>query len=287
MSSIPNHWPRFAFVIGTVALGAIACSAETTDLTSAKAGGNPTNTDAASGSEEPPTPTPIATADASPPVDAYKWNPLCHIVQEPVCVPDDDGRSTALGPLCKGDASGCRLARESSSVVPACKATTEKGLDGVACQTGADCARGFDCVEGTKGNVCRHYCCTGSCGTNTSQNGGDTFCDVQKLVDPMAKAPVCMPLKRCTLLKLGECAENETCATVGEGRTGCVAKGEAGIGKPCDDTHCAADLTCIGQPGSRKCYQLCKVGGAGCPAYQMCKTSAVFSDPSFGVCTAP
>lgn len=285
MSSIPLH--RFVLLVATVALGAVACSnSEDASLFEGRNDGTSGGTNP-TGPEEPPPPTPI-TSDGGPPKSQYKWNPLCHLEQNPVCVPDDDGRSTALGPKCTtGDDHGCRLARNMTALGPACGPTTEKGLDGVACQTGADCARGFDCVEGTKGNVCRRYCCAGSCGTNTSQNGGDTFCDVQKLVDPMAKGPVCMPLKRCTLLKAGECADNETCATVGEGRTGCVAKGEAGIGKSCDEQHCAAELTCIGVPGSRKCYQLCKVSASGCPSNQMCKTSAAFSDSSFGVCTAP
>jgi hypothetical protein len=236
----------------------------------------------------------------------FKWNPLCHVQATDWCLPDDDAVTVKLGlvacaspPPADGGASssgsttdttkGCRVKRDptSSTLAAKCDVATRSGGDGVTCQTGADCAPGFDCVEGLKGSVCRRYCCTGSCDEQLAQNGGATFCDVQKLVDANAKAPVCMPLKRCHLLTPYECAENETCAVVAEGETGCVAKGEAQVGKSCDEVHCAANLTCLGQPGSRKCYQLCKMGSTTCPPTQVCKTSTAFKDNSYGVCAAP
>jgi hypothetical protein len=97
-----------------------------------------------------------------------------------------------------------------------------------------------------------------------------------------------MPLKRCKLLGTGECAATETCAVVTEsGDTGCIAIGDQQVGASCDDAHCAADLTCLGQPGSRKCYKLCKVGGSDCGSAQVCATSTSFKDPNFGICQKP
>ena len=121
-----------------------------------------------------------------------------------------------------------------------------------------------------------------------SQNGGATFCDIQSLVDVNQKAPVCMPLKRCKLLGTGECTATETCAVVTEsGDTGCVTIGEEQVGASCDLDHCAAKLTCLGQPGSRKCYQLCKVGSGDCGSPQVCTTSTLFKEPTYGTCQKP
>jgi hypothetical protein len=140
--------------------------------------------------------------------------------------------------------------------------------------------------------VCRRYCCTGSCSTSISQNGGKTFCDVQKVVPTKTgtqefKAPVCMPLKSCQLLTAGQCKVGETCAIVTEkGETGCVANGNAGVGKSCDEDHCNANLICLGQPGSRTCYALCRLDGSAAPCgpTQVCETSALFADKEYGVC---
>src|SRR5205085_7207753 len=95
---------------------------------------------------------------------------------------------------------------------------------------------------------CRRYCCSGSCGTYRSQNGAETFCDVQKLQASTTKVPVCMPIKTCKLFTPGECAETETCSVVtDDGTTGCVANGNAAVGESCDQDHCGMDLTCLGQ----------------------------------------
>lgn len=229
---------------------------------------------------------------------AYRGDPLCRVTAD-TCSPDDDGYGRTAGtkecaePVDAGaDAEpsndptpGCRLALGGSGVTPVCAEATRGGGDGVSCSSGADCAPGFDCVDGDKGATCRRYCCMGTCEGHLSQNGGATFCDVQKLLDTGAKAPVCMPLKPCTLLKAGECADTETCAVVTEsGATGCVPIGPAQVGDSCDVQHCAVGLTCLGQPGNRRCYQLCKVGGGACGLNRTCMTSTIFDDPAYGVC---
>ncbi|MBX3187560.1 MAG: hypothetical protein KF819_11120 [Labilithrix sp.] len=231
----------------------------------------------------------------------YRGNPLCRVAPGE-CMPDDDGaRVTNGAEPCTDTPDGgsnegtkaCRLARKGADLAPTCALDESgDGGDGAECETGSDCAPGFDCVVGATSKVCRHYCCAGTCEGRASQSGGETFCDVQRLVDVNSKAPVCMPLKECQLLATGKCAANESCAVVNaDGDTGCVSIGERQVGDSCDDDHCAANLTCLGQPGNRKCYKLCKVGvpsGVGsCPSGQACKTSTVFSDPSYGICQKP
>lgn len=304
LSGSPLRSTRFLLHVGVLAGASLAlalplgCSSEeTTDAAAAAP-------NAADGTESPPPDGKdtrnLAEDSGTAKGGDFKWNPLCHVAAGDACLPDDDGVHVTLGAVQCADAPadagsgepasqttrGCRVERDASTgtLAAACESASRAGVDGVTCQTGADCAPGFDCVEGLKGSVCRRYCCSGSCDEQLAQNGGATFCDVQKLVDANAKAPVCMPLKRCQLLTPYECADYETCAVVAEGETGCVAKGEAQVGKSCDDQHCAADLTCLGQPGSRKCFQLCKMGSTTCPTDQTCKTSTVFKDNSYGVC---
>lgn len=246
--------------------------------------------------------------DAAAPKALYRGNPLCRIGDgrdgrgANSCSPDDDGVSRTRNTLAcataapdpeagaedPSDVRGCRITRHDGEVAPTCSMATRDGTDGVACATGAECAPGFDCVEGASGSVCRRYCCMGTCDGQSSQNGGGTFCDVQKLVDANWIAPVCMPIKGCKLLTDGECADGETCAVVTEnGEAGCVAVGEAQVGASCDAAHCAAGLTCLGQPGNRRCYQLCEVGGTTCKGGQTCQTSTVFKDAVYGVCQDP
>jgi hypothetical protein len=241
-------------------------------------------------------PAPIATL--------YRGNPLCNFMPGE-CMPDDDSsRITAGASRCvagadAGDAGaaavdsmGCRIHRETvDSFAPKCSAVNvdTAGGDGSACKAGTDCTAGFDCVVGENGTKqCRHYCCAGTCKGRESQSGGATFCDVQDLVDVNQKAPVCMPLKHCKLLGTGECSANESCAVVTEnGDTGCVGVGEKQVGASCDTDHCAAGLTCLGTAGSRACFKLCKVSTSDCGAAQICATSTVFKDPSFGICQSP
>ena len=234
--------------------------------------------------------------------DSPSGSPLCGVTVNH-CLPDDDGQ-TALSPSLRAcaeqpDAGGdtadgsttpaCRIVETNTGdFAPECKEGDRRGVDGVPCGAGSDCAPGFDCVDGEKGPVCRRYCCSGSCEAHTSQNGGPTFCDIQTLVDYRrddVKAPVCMPVKTCKLLRQGECSDKETCAVINEqGDTGCVALGAAKAGEPCDKDHCALDLTCLGSLGNRRCYKLCRVDGADCEPTQICTTGSVFQDTTFGVC---
>jgi len=237
-------------------------------------------------------------AGATPPI-SYRGSPLCRVTPD-TCMPDDDGSSAVYGAPCveplpeagalpadaSTEAKACRLSKPDEGQGPSCFPADRRGVDGTPCETGADCAPGFDCIEGEKGNVCRRYCCSGSCAGVVSQSGGPTFCDVQKLVDTKdQKAPVCMPLKKCKLLVEGECGAKETCAIVNErGDTGCVTIGEAKAGTSCEREHCERGATCLGSPDDRRCYKLCRVGGADCETGQKCTTGAVFQDATFGVC---
>lgn len=235
---------------------------------------------------------------------APSGSPLCGIVAGG-CLPDDDGQSSlaygatacadapdADGGVTDEPAKACRIAEQDGKLAPKCeRGSARNGVDGVSCTTGSDCAPGFDCVDGEKGPVCRRYCCSGSCASQTSQNGGPTFCDVQTLVDYRrdgVKAPVCMPVKTCKLLRDGECSDKETCAVINDkGDTGCVPLGGAKAGESCDKEHCGASLTCLGSPGDRRCYKLCRVDGADgadCGPMQTCTTGSVFQDTTFGVC---
>lgn len=226
----------------------------------------------------------------------YRGSPLCRVTTH-TCNPDDDGTTKSsyagTGLPCAvadtdggtiSDPKGCRL--HGAAAEPECLDATPANGDGAKCTDGSQCAPGFDCVAGTDGGVCRRYCCGGTCATNRSQNGGDTFCDVQKLHVGGAKVPVCMPIKTCKLFVQGECADTETCGVVAEdGTTGCVANGSARAGESCDQEHCNVGLTCLGQPGSRKCYQLCRTKGSpSCGPTQVCQTSTIFGDPTIGVC---
>jgi hypothetical protein len=294
-------------VAGCTGLVAVGCS-----TTASSSGGSDSSPGSglADDGNPPPTANPaFGAADAgAQKTTLYRGNPLCNVMVGE-CMPDDDStRLTAGAVKCEvgtsttsdaGDGGtpavddmGCRIHRESvDSFAPKCLAVDvdRAGTDGVACETGTDCAAGFDCVVGEKGvKQCRHYCCAGTCKAHESQSGGGTFCDVQDLVDVNQKAPVCMPLKHCQLLGTGECNTNETCAVVTEnGDTGCVAVGDKQVGASCDADHCAAGLTCLGAPGSRECFKLCKVSSSDCTGAQVCTTSTVFKDPSFGVCQNP
>jgi hypothetical protein len=288
-------WRMFA---AAVVLGGAAASAACSTMATTAAAGEDNGPVPEDRGEAGTTASLADDAGASPGA-SYRGNPLCYVT--PIsCMPDDDAYSHAAGtaqcvaPAVDGgggddggaQATACRLTNGADGLpTPDCVTATSAGGDGTSCTSGSDCAPGFDCVEGDKGSVCRRYCCLDSCAAQTSQNGGATFCDVQKLVDTNQKAPVCMPLKRCKLLTAGECSATETCAVVDEtGDTGCVGVGPAQVGQGCDDAHCAAGLTCLGQSGNRKCYQLCRVSGTACGPSQVCKTSTVFKDMTIGVC---
>lgn len=290
-----------ALALGVSAALAAGCSTQTADSVLRDSPAPPLNDDQGSSGA-----TTLPTVDAAAPqTSPYRSNPLCYVGSND-CMPDDDAYHQTTGTKeCAtalpdgGDAGtsgalpsvGCRIGRDAKTgaIATTCEKTTSPaGGDGTTCETGADCAAGFDCISGEKGKACRHYCCAGTCKDRLSQNGGATFCDVQSLVDVNQKAPVCMPLKRCKLLGTGECASNESCAVVTEGGdTGCVTVGEQQVGAACDADHCAANLTCLGKAGARKCFKLCKANSNDCGASEICATSTVFKDPTFGICQKP
>jgi hypothetical protein len=293
--------PSFTLVLAALTLGAMAavgCSVSAASTSSDEpSGAEPFQDLGSSGNGIAPKPVEDAAPPKTPP---YRGNPLCH-ADGTTCMPDDDAfQRSANNVACVTPAApapdagpppdlvskGCRIGRVNDRVAPRCLLSSDNaGGDGAVCATGEDCAPGFDCIAGEKGKTCRHYCCGGTCKGNQS-NGSATFCDVQSLVDVNQKAPVCMPLKRCNkLLGTTECAANETCTVVTEaGDTGCVVVGEKQVGESCDESHCAAKLTCLGQPGARKCFKLCKVNASDCPSSQSCVTNAAFKDSDFGVC---
>lgn len=273
-------------------------------------GAEPTPSDSSSGSSSPG----FSTEDAGSAGADQRGYGLCNVIEGSACSPDDDGVQTpkraSVGRCGGGTANvtadagsagsdepdaalqarapdGCRLTVSSNIVVPQCLPANPDGLDGASCTSGSDCAPGFDCVVGTKGSVCRRYCCSGTCEGVPTQNGGASFCDVHRLVDTWRKAPVCMPVKRCTLLDPKSCSDDETCALTETGAAACVGIGPVLAGDSCESDHCAAGLTCLGAPGSRKCYRICRVDEKSCGGNQTCKTSALFKDPSFGVCGGP
>lgn len=273
--------------------------------TSLESGGATAQDPTARGSDAPPNesgPAGLAPTTADAGASPFRGNPLCRMTSNALdCLPDEDGTRGYAGYQCSLTMTGTGAEREacrvgvdpkkvgSTEIAPHCEAATASGTDGATCGSGKECAAGFECVQEDRGGRCRHYCCTDTCEGVASQSGGRTFCDVQPVLPTSASMPVCMPLKDCKLLTAGQCSADETCAVVNaSGDSGCVKLGAAQVNDSCETDHCAVGLTCIGQPGSRKCYALCKVNASGsCGASLVCKTSALFKDPSYGVCQKP
>ena len=236
--------------------------------------------------------------DAAPPSKSYRGSPLCH-AQKESCWPDDGalqcggaptaddaGRSSDGGStnLPAGDA--CRVTSDGPACTP-----SGTGRDGSSCKASSDCSSGAECVlrTGNQGGQCRRYCCTGTCTNVPSPSGGATFCDVAQLNEEASvKVPVCMPVKPCKLLTQGQCETGESCAVVTDvGLTSCVPTGSAQVGESCEENHCTAGLTCLGRPGARKCFQLCKIGQTACGPTLQCKASSLIRDAAYGLCQAP
>lgn len=304
MRSSSSDRPSFLIPAVAAALTALvtvlaACGSEQSSAFDATRNAPEPGGESAGFGQEPP-PNELISDASAPNGDQYRGSPLCHI-DEQTCDPDDDGTKTvgsnatyavkcAVAPdpdAAVVSSKGCRLS--GATAAPACLDANAQNTDGAKCETGADCAPGFDCVTSNDVGYCRRYCCSGSCGTNRSQSGAETFCDVQSLQrtdGSSTRAPVCMPIKTCKLFLEGECAEDETCSVVtDDGKTGCVANGTATANQPCDQEHCIAGLACLGQAGSRKCLQLCRTkNGPGCAANQICKPSSISADPTLGTC---
>lgn len=296
--------PRSPLLVAAVPAAAVlvavlaACGSESSAEIGADGRSTAENAGGTNDTGQEPRPDELIGDASAPTADKYRGSPLCH-VNATTCDPDDDGSkisNTSYAQKCAvqmapdagaiTDPKGCRLT--GATAAPACLDADARGNDGEKCESGADCAPGFDCVMSNEVGYCRRYCCSGSCGAHRSQAGAETFCDVQKLQGSGIKAPVCMPIKICALFTPGECADNETCTVVtDDGTTGCVANGTANVGEACDQEHCSAGLTCLGQAGNRSCFQLCRTkNGPGCGSNQICKPTPIFTDPTIGVCAA-
>jgi hypothetical protein len=304
-----QHLLRGGALVGFGAL-ALACSSIglTSSMASDTANDNTINfhdadagTDASTHSGNP------STSDAAAPI-GWTSSPLCNIlIQNEAGVPcNPDYPASPSGDACKtpdagasygdgddggghGDASAdggvvlsCHVVSVNDTRTQAC-GIGGPGVDGDSCQTGADCAPAFECV-GMPGR-CRRYCCEGD--TSCAQPNDAFFCDIQATAESNLKVPVCSPVSKCKLLTPNACATGETCAVVkDDGTTGCVTIGPAQAGEPCDMNHCDNGLTCLGKPGSRQCFKLCRVAYPGdCDSNRSCVGSVqLFNDPDYGIC---
>jgi len=233
-----------------------------------------------------------ASPDAlAPPPLAFVGSPLCG-ADKNSCFPDDEFAAagkrrggyacTDTGEADAGDAAQltCRVLKGGAK--PSC-AEAGAGREEARCKTAGECAAGFDCVAP---GVCRRYCCAGSCDSgNASLDGGRTFCNLEPQQESQEFVPVCSPIKACQPLEAkGACDTGFTCAITGSSGASCVAVGKAQVGENCEKDHCGAGLTCLGSWGSRKCYQLCRVGGTDCTGGKSCKSSSALSYEGLGVC---
>ncbi len=230
-----------------------------------------------------------ADSDAGNKTESPIGSPLCHVTKA-TCYPDGPIGSNGAargGFACESDADAGDGASFACRVVPGSQATpgvgceaAGEGGDGATCRTGTDCAAGFDCV-GDPGR-CRRYCCSGAC----DSSGGKSFCDITPQAGTLLPIPVCTPVRGCELLK-DSCGMGESCAVVGDGVTSCTKIGTAQAGQSCDEEHCAENLSCLGNVGSRKCYKLCALAApASCGAGLTCKAFGLVKDPTVGICAA-
>lgn len=299
----PRHRSPFALASGlalaaTLVAGATGgCASIAASDLAANGDGGSLNTDTKAGAPSEDAPEVYSDAGAAPTV-RFLGSPLCGAV-EGSCFPDDvggeveDGGAATVrcggesidGGMSDAGSSACRVGARGGSMTPICEAAGA-GADGAKCTASSECAAGLECVRGASAvaGQCRRYCCSGSCAGVRTASGDATFCDVGELFGAEAQAPVCTPVRRCTLLAPGECGAQETCSVVDEsGTTSCVKIGPARAGESCESARCAAGLACLGAVGNRACFTLCRMGGT-CPSGTACRTSTLFPDASYGVC---
>ncbi len=182
----------------------------------------------------------------------------------------------------------CHVARNAGGgVAPVC---LPEGTTTGTCTSSAQCMAGHECV-GDGANVdaqCRRYCCEANACDVTS------FCDVQPIVGTTkTMVPVCMQLAPCELLSLNptQCPSQQ-CGIALDGKEleikTCLDIGPRGVGEDCETDHCAKDLSCLGAPGARKCFQLCDTSKGSkhtCPMGLVCQSSGTtFKGGSVGIC---
>jgi len=224
---------------------------------------------------------------------AFQGSPLCNVSPASPCQPDEPATAQGCHQAPDGGAYDPRgdyfaplachvMATSASAVAPVCTPAGSAPV-GASCGRPTDCAPTSECVGS---GTCQRYCCGGEVDCL-----GDHFCDVQPVVGgTWPKVPVCMPIHTCDLdgewADASGCAPNETCAVVrDDGATSCVATGSAKAGESCDIDHCASGLVCLGVPGARHCFELCRTVGSDCPTGQACKGGLpLFPNPLIGVC---
>lgn len=195
------------------------------------------------------------------------------------CAPTDAGTASYdAGSNGGGGDLACRVVQTANDpAVVACESTGSHG-DGASCNTGADCAPGYECV-GTPG-ACHHYCCDDTVCTALGvylNQSGRYFCDVQaETASPDTKVPVCMLAQPCDLLQ-NMCGDGMTCTLVDPSKsdtTSCVSVGTAKEGDSCEIEHCGANMVCLGAIGSRTCHLLCSPSDPShsCASGQTCFT---------------
>ena len=192
------------------------------------------------------------------------------------CTPKDGGSYAYDGGSNGGTTDlACRVVPTPTKAVVECTTAGSHG-DGASCNSGADCAPGYECT-GTPG-ACHHYCCDELACTAlgvTLNEPGRFFCDVQpETASPSTKVPVCVLAQPCDLLQ-GMCGDGMTCTLVdplNSDTTSCVAVGTAKEGDSCEVDHCGANMVCFGPIGSRTCHQLCDLSHTCTTFGQSCNT---------------
>jgi hypothetical protein len=242
----------------------------------------------------------VDAAGEAPSAVSTQGSPLCNAQTASGCYPDQATTAKACDEAPDGgaynaasdygdEAFACRVVASSTSptgFAPVCALAGTVG-NGLACKVSSDCLPTFDCVGSGDTATCQRYCCSGNVECAATE-----FCDIQPTAQASAvEIPVCMPIvpaAGCELLGTDACpSKTETCAVVREnGLTGCVAVGTAKAHQSCDETHCAAGLTCLGTVGQRECYQLCHTASTDeCTAPETCKGGLpLFPDPAVGIC---
>jgi hypothetical protein len=290
-----SPYAALLITVGLVAAGAVACTAQSPSSAPDTVSG-PMLVNTYSMDAQVDDATPDAQGSLSP--KAYVGSPLCNAARWRGCYPDDlapakpsdcaMGSDGGTDDATAGSDNGllaCRVqpAHGDAGVQPGCASAGMSTDDGL-CSDSADCAPGYECIAR---GVCRRYCCAGECASQ------DQFCDIQWMAGGNAtRVPVCMPIRACALLPNAPdtCGRSESCAVVRDnGTAGCVANGGRQAGEECDTGHCARGLVCLGTPGARRCYILCRTapGGTECASTpkQTCMGGLpLFPSPGVGIC---
>lgn len=195
----------------------------------------------------------------------------------------EGGGGLDAGLVDAGDAGlACRVVTAPGAKISQACVPAGEGRQGVVCTRSADCAAGLECVGD---GVCRAYCCDeGSCTTLKKE----TYCGISEVVATKQVVPVCLPVRKCTLLIEGDCGSGETCGVSNLPNTAtCMPIGPRDRGESCDDAHCREGLVCLGSVGEKQCYALCHTAtGAECRSHERCVAGGKLptTDPAVGIC---